>query len=419
MRESVTFIHAADLHLGAPFQGLSTDNETVGRALAEATYTAWKLIVDAAVARSVDFVVLAGDLYDAADPSLRSQMALRAEAERLHAAGIPLLLVRGNHDPLGGWSAGLALPDSVHQFPSGRVERVEVVADDGFVCAVYGRSFQKAAETSDFTPGYVRDERDTVAVGLLHANVGNNPDHDPYAPCTLPALCACGMDYWALGHIHKHQVLSSEPHVVYAGSPQGLNPKETGAHGFCIVTADGSGVTGFEHISVSPVSWAQATVDVTGIQALDELEATVTGLLEDMRATAGGPVAARLTLTGRTAVHSQLSRPGVLADIVASIRAEQAAASPWVWLDRLTDRTAPPLDLAALAASPDFAGEVVRIADEIASDEARLRAMIDEVEGPIAEKLAGFSAEFDVADLLQAARDRALDLLVTEGGDGR
>ncbi len=416
MRESVTFIHAADLHLDAPFAGLSTDNELVGRDLAEATYVALGRIVDLALERDVDFVVIAGDLYDAGDPSLRSQLGLRAEAQRLDDAGIPLLIVRGNHDPLGGWSAGLVMPDSAHTFPAHEVGRFEVVREDGFVCAVYGRSFQTSAETSDFSPGYVRDPHDTVAVGLLHANVGSNPDHAPYAPCTLASLTASRMDYWALGHIHKHAVLSTGPHVVYAGSPQGLNPKETGAHGCCVVTAARGGVVGFEHVELAPITWAALEIDVSGVEFIDDVERLINAELEAARTSAQDRVVARVRVAGRARVRADLARPGVARQLTEAIRAEQVSRTPWVWLDRLSDATMAPIDVAALADAPEFSGEIVRVAAELGADAAALDALLAELSGPVREKLPEFEPARPAAEILEVARDRALDLLIGEDG---
>lgn len=418
MRESVTFIHAADLHLGAPFSGLSTDNAFVGGELAEATYRVFGAVVDEAIARAVDFVALAGDLYDAKDPSLRSQLALRREAQRLAEAGIPLLIVRGNHDPLGGWSAGLAMPENVVVFGSRDVGREVVVDEDGFVCAVYGRSYERSAETSDFSPGYVRDPADTVAVGLLHANVGNNPDYDPYAPCTLSDLTVRGMDYWALGHIHKHEVLSTDPHVVYAGSPQGLNPKETGDHGCCVVTLGRRGVASFEHLDLAAVSWAAVDVDVDGVSDLDEVERRARESLEGVREAAGRPGVVRMRLVGRAPVHAQLMRPGVREDLRRELQRDYAAASPWVWLDRFDCATAPDLDVDAWLDSPEFAGEVARAAARLEADPEALAALVGEIVSPLAQKAGAVEPGIPALEALRAARDRALGELVADADGG-
>lgn len=419
MREHVTFIHAGDLHLGAPFVGLATDNAFVGSELADATYTAFGSIVAEAIAREVDFVVLAGDLYDAQDPSLRSQLVLRSEAQRLADAGIPMLIVRGNHDPLGGWSAGLEMPDTVKVFGSREVERHEVVIEDDFVCAVYGRSYQRSAETSDFSPGYARDSRDTVAVGLLHANVGNNTDYDPYAPCTLNDLCSRGMDYWALGHIHKHEVLSTEPYAVYAGSPQGLNPKETGAHGCCVVTLGRQGVVGFEHLDLAPVVWEALTVDVGDVEALDDVERAVRGALDEARVRSGRPAVVRARIVGRAPVHQELVRPGVRVDLMRMLQEEQMAGSPWAWIDRLDDATSPDVDVNAWLESPEFIGEVARAATRLEEDPAALQSMLDEIVAPVAQKLGTYQPGMSPDEALRAARDRALAELVGADGSGR
>jgi DNA repair exonuclease SbcCD nuclease subunit len=419
VRDRVKFIHAADLHLDAPFQGLGAEDERVGQELAEATYVAWTRIVDEAIRREVDFVLVAGDLYNAADRSLRSQMRVREQAQRLDEAGIGLFVVHGNHDPLDGWSAGLELPASAIVFQGGSTQRAVAVEDGDFVCAVYGRSFGTRAEGSDFSAGYRREPADTVAIGLLHANVGNNTDYDPYAPCTLEALRAAGMDYWALGHIHKHEVLSTQPYAVYAGSPQGLNPRETGAHGCCAVSISRSGDVSFEFVELAPLAWASVEVDAEGVESLDRLEALVSGHLDDARDAACRPVLARVRVRGRAPVHADLARPAVLRDLADGLRASQLAREPWVWLDRLVDSTAPTIDFEALAESPEFSGEVARIAAELAADPSALESLVADLAEPVAGKLSGYSPGLDAEALLGRARDRALDLLLREGGGSR
>lgn len=418
MRDRVTFVHAADLHLDAPFQGIAADDERVGRELAEATYGAWRRVVDLAIERAVDFVVVAGDAYNSADRSLRAQLRFREQAERLDAAGIPTFLVHGNHDPAGGWSVGLRLPASVRELSAREVERVEAVRDGEFVCAVYGRSFERAAETDNLAAGFRRAPGDTIAVGLLHANVGGRPDYDPYAPCTVDDLRAAGMDYWALGHVHKHEVLMTDPHAVYVGSPQGLNPKEIGPHGCCVVEIGRGGVSSFEHVELAPIAWAALELDATEADDVDAVEALITDACEELRAGNGVPVVARIALTGRTPAHASLARAGAAADLHESVRAREASGSPWVWIDRLDDRTSSPLDLAAIRAARDFAGEVVAVSDDLAAGPDR-SAFIAEVIEPLAGKVRDLDLPSDEDRLLEMARDRCLDALLSGGGEGR
>ncbi len=235
MSQGVRFVHAADLHLDAPFSGVSADDARVGAALADATFAAFDRVIDTCLERDAQFLVIAGDAYNAADSSLRAQLHFQAGMQRLADAGIDVFVVHGNHDPANGWSAGLPLPESVRVFPTDRVGRFEVEVAGEVVAAVYGRSFARAAELENFALGYARQPGDAVAVGVLHANIGSAAGYDPYAPASLDDLRAARMDYWALGHIHKQEILARDPWVVYPGSTQGLNPKETGAHGCMVV----------------------------------------------------------------------------------------------------------------------------------------------------------------------------------------
>ncbi len=216
MSRPVRFIHAADLHLDAPFGGVDAQDARVRDALAASTYRALDALVVAAVERSVDFVVIAGDVYNQAERRVRSQLAFAKAAAALEQAGIPVYVVHGNHDPSTGWSAGIAMPGT-------SACSLTTVSNGWSSAATASRS---ARSTAAFTAvrrdgesgeGLSAQSGDVVAIGVLHTNVGGRPGYDDYAPCTLDDLRAGGMDYWALGHIHKPEVLAEAPYAVYAG----------------------------------------------------------------------------------------------------------------------------------------------------------------------------------------------------------
>ena len=78
----------------------------------------------------------------------------------------------------------------------------------------------------------------------MHGTVGSSAgseNHNVTGPCSLTDLAEAAMDYWALGHIHKSQVLSEEPLVVYSGNPQGLHRKEIGPKGCYLVSVSHNG----------------------------------------------------------------------------------------------------------------------------------------------------------------------------------
>jgi DNA repair exonuclease SbcCD nuclease subunit len=417
VRDRVRFIHAADLHLDAPFTGLTSSSGRIGSALAEATYEAFRRIVDTAIAREVDFVVIAGDAYNSRDKSLRAQLRFREQMLRLAQENIEVFVVQGNHDPADGWSAGLPLPANVHVFPADRVGRAEVVRDGELIAAVYGRGFARRDTTENLALGYHREAADPVAIGVLHSNVGSNAEYETYAPSTIDDLRAGGMDYWALGHIHKQGVLAQNPWVVYAGSPQGINPKETGPHGCYVVEVSPGGTVALEHVEAAHVAWARVELDCSAANDLDSVRSLLTRECENLLARENRAVVARFSLTGRCAAHADLARPGVLSQLLDDVRAEQGAGDPWVWVDRIDDRTAAVLDLDAVRSGVDFAAEIVRVADELESDEAALRALLDEIAAPVATTLAGYEQGVEPRDTLQRARDVALDELL--GGEVR
>jgi len=414
--EPVTFIHAADLHLDAPFQGIDADDDRVRGALVDSTYVAFTRIVDACVARAVDFLIIAGDAFNSSDKSLRAQLRFRAEAQRLHAAGIPVYIVQGNHDPASGWSAGLELPPNVHYFATDRVERMEVRAADGeTLCALYGRGYATAATTSNLSRGFKREIGDETAIGILHANVGGQEGYAPYAPCTLDDLRAGGMDYWALGHIHKPLDVLDTPRVRYSGSPQGLNPKEEGAHGCWVVTMDHGEVVAEEFLDTAAVRWARIELDATDLADIDSIAAGVRAVCTAERENASGaPVIVRIDLIGRSAAHIDLARGTSHADLLDDVRQEELSGSPWVWIDRLRDRTTNTIDLDAIRESSDFAGDLVRIADVLAADQSARDAFLGEALEEI-DRAVGLEA-LDGATLIDQARDICLDRLLVEEG---
>ena len=417
MSQRVRFVHAADLHLDAPFAGVSADDRRIGSALADATYAAFERVIDTCIEREVHFLVIAGDAYNSAHTSLKAQLRFKVGMQRLAVAGIEAFIVHGNHDPASGYSAKLEMPETVHVFPTGKVTRFEVKRDDGVLAAVYGRSFAKSAELDNFAAGYVRGADDPFAVGVLHANVGGNADYDPYAPASLEELRSARMDYWALGHIHKQEFLSQDPWIVYPGSPQGLNPKETGPHGCLVVEVSAGGAVTVEHVETASVAWVQIDCDGSVAQNVDQLSALLRETCDQLREAASVPVIARITLSGRTEAHADLARSGALAALVDDVRCEQAAREPWLWLDRVRDHTSAAIDIEAVRAGGNFASELVRIADEFGADPVRLAALVDEIAAPLGVTLQGYSPGIAPDEALWAARDAALDLLLAKGGE--
>lgn len=413
---SVRFVHASDLHLDATFGGVDATDDKVAKALERSTLEALERVVQLCVDREVDFLILAGDLYNSSDHSLRAELAFQRAMRRLADAGIGAYVVRGNHDPADGWSAGLELPDSVVVFAADRVERREVIRDGELVCAVYGRSFPTRQVTENLALGFSREDGDPYAVAVLHANVGQRKGWDNYAPCSVDDLRAAGMDYWALGHIHVAGRVSDEPPAVYPGSTQGLDPTEQGPRGCYLVQLNEDGAIE-EFVETSSLRWRSLEIDTSELPGIDELRSALDTNCAEIREAGGGrPTVVRLELTGRSAIHALLSRPGVMNDLTADLRQEQLELDPWIWIDRLRDRTRPALDLDEILGEEGLRGDLARLARNLAADPVEADRVVEEVLAPVQFALA-VQPKLDLKgeEVVARALDLCLDLLSGEG----
>src|SRR3954454_23894101 len=210
------FVHAADLHLDTPFEGLARTSPEVAAALRDASLAAFDALVELTLREQAAFLVLAGDVYDGAERGVRAQLRFLRGLERLSAAGVQVLVAHGNHDPLAGWSAIRAWPAGVHVFSSEAVEAVPVERDGHVLATVHGISYATRDCPASLLPRFAGAAGEGLRVGVLHANVGGDPAHAAYSPCSVDQLRAAGLDYWALGHVHQRAVLcDGDPWVVY------------------------------------------------------------------------------------------------------------------------------------------------------------------------------------------------------------
>ncbi|HET9942464.1 MAG TPA: DNA repair exonuclease, partial [Terriglobia bacterium] len=211
--ESLRFIHAADLHLDSPFRGLANTSTKLRDELQAATLGAFARVVDHTIESNADFLVLAGDLYDSRDRSLRALVAFRRQMERLAERDISVYIVHGNHDPLNGWGSEFQLPPNVTTF-AGKPATEPVIRRGKEIARVTGISYARERVTENLAANMRPDSDAPFSVGLLHANVAGQIGHADYAPVTLEELITSGFDYWALGHVHTRSVLAVDPATV-------------------------------------------------------------------------------------------------------------------------------------------------------------------------------------------------------------
>lgn len=234
--KQVKFIHAADLHLDSPFKGMEMNvAQSVWERMKQSTFESFERIVDKAIQERVDFVLLAGDLYDAETRSLRAQVFVREQMKRLSQYDIPVFIIHGNHDHLGGSWAAIEFPENVHVFTEPYVEEKSFYKNGELLASIYGFSYLQQAVTDNMTAQYTKMSDAPFHIGMLHGSVEGDAEHNRYAPFQIRELKEKQFDYWALGHIHKREILSEEPYIIYPGNIQGRHRKETGEKGAYLI----------------------------------------------------------------------------------------------------------------------------------------------------------------------------------------
>lgn len=341
------FIHAADPHLDSPLQGLELHEGAPVGVLRGATRRAFENLVNLALEESVNFIVIAGDLYDGDWKDYSTGLFFRGQMIRLQNQGIPVYLIAGNHDAASVITKKLSLPENVHVFSTRTTESLEVA---GHPVTIHGRGFPNRAVPENLASEYPMAVSGRFNLGLLHTSLTGRPGHDTYAPCSVSELREKGYDYWALGHIHQPEVIHTDPWIVFAGNCQGRHIKETGARGCRLVTVGHSlQVESAEWRSLDVVRWEELHVDLSGVAT----EADVTRLVGDamrkaVTAAEGRLVAARIILSGTTPLHGSLHRNDDhwSAQFLANAQDQGAEV---LWIEHVKVATSPVYDIAQLA----------------------------------------------------------------------
>ncbi|WP_435921656.1 metallophosphoesterase family protein [Paenibacillus sp. DYY-L-2] len=436
---SFRFIHAADLHLDTPFTGMSGLPDRLRRHLQESTFAALGDMVELAVSEDADFVVISGDVYDASDSSLRAQLRLKEAWDKLAHHGIPVYIIHGNHDPLSSSRLRLAYPPNVTVFGGSRPESVTALRrrDGQPVAVVSGISYPTASVT-DNTALMFRREADSALyhIALLHANVDGQEGHDAYSPCSLKDLKDSGFDYWALGHIHKRQVLSESPWVVYPGNIQGRNPKETGPKGCYVVDVSDQGEALLAFRELDHVRWIELDVMIEDLTTEEAWKERVEEKLEEIREGLEGKTGiARMTFVGRGPLHPMLQNGRECADLLTELQRRETlriegdsspALKSVVWPAGFKVKTGMDIDRSRLAGEDSFLGELLRLGDRTALVPGQVDDLVETALAPLLEhrilrahvKSLGPGERLE---LLQRAQELAASLLMEEefkGGSG-
>jgi DNA repair exonuclease SbcCD nuclease subunit len=415
------FVHAADLHLDSPFKGLSGREPKVAEFLRKAAFLSFDNLVSLCIQNRADFLVIAGDIFDQPDRSLKAQLEFRGGIERLGAHKIRVFAVFGNHDPLSGRQSPVDWPENVHFFGHDDVEDVTVEVSGEAIASVSGISYREPAERRNLAKRFKRRRQGLFNIGILHSNAGGEKGYEPYAPCDLSDLVNAGMDYWALGHVHERKILCKNPHVVYPGNIQGRSIREQGERGCFLVSVDPSGRVSLDFRPLDAARWASTDVDIGPFNSIDQLEAALFSAIEALSKKAGQrPVVCRISLTGRGPMYGELRRNGVVNDLLDHTRENFISKDPFVWVEGLSIDCAPEIDLERRRQVDDFTGFMLRKADELRGSKEAQAVLLDDVlkdlfsNYRVRRAIGGLTPD-ELEEMLKEAELLCLDML--EGRD--
>lgn len=412
----IRFIHTADIHLDSPLKGLEAHEDAPVDEIRGATRRAFDNLIELAVEEEVDFVLIAGDLYDGDWKDYNTGLFFVDRMGRLDRAGIRVFIISGNHDAVSRITRTMPLPDNVTLLAARKPQTV-LLGDLGV--AIHGQSYPSRAVTENLVAQYPRQDSNYFNIGLLHTALTGRAGHEPYAPCIVDDLLAKGYDYWALGHIHRREVVSADPLIVFPGNLQGRHIRETGGKGATLVTIEDGHVTAAEHRELDVLRWAVCRVDLAECETGEAVYERVRSAMEKEQSAADGrTMALRLHLQGSCPLHAELhSRAAQWVEEFRGIAAGLGA----VWLEQVKFKTTRKTSLAEIVGEDtplagllqaveglDFgAAELIGLVPDLASLKTKLPAELLDADSLLESRpeqlaeLRGTVKEFLIARLIR------------------
>lgn len=356
----IRFLHTADIHLDSPLRALEQYEGAPVEELRLATRKAFGNVIDTALEEKVQFVLISGDLYDGDLRDWQSALFFSAQMNRLDRAGIRAFLIAGNHDAQNVMTRRLPLPGNVRMFSA---QGPETVLLEDLGVAIHGQSFETQHVAADIASGYPDPIPGLFNIGMLHTSADGRPDHDCYAPCSPLSLRGKGYDYWALGHVHRREILSENPHIVFPGNPQGRDIGEPGAKGCCIVEVSAGRRVDVRFAATDVWRWFTCELEAETSEP-EDIGRSFEKALQPLRVEAEGRhLAVRVRLRTTPVIWARLGR--ALRPVLQN--AALNAGGGQIWLERVVHEFVAEPTAAETAGGP--LGEVAAVIRALRGDE--------------------------------------------------
>jgi DNA repair protein SbcD/Mre11 len=337
------FIHTADIHLDSPLHRLEVYEGAPVDDIRQASRRAFENLIDLALGEAVDFVLIAGDLFDGNWKDYNTGLYFISQVRRLAEADIAVYIVAGNHDAAGQMTRSLPYPSNVHVFSAARPETRIL---EHLKVAIHGQSYATSAVTDNLALYYPDPLANHVNIGLLHTSLTGRQGHENYAPCTLDDLINKGYDYWALGHVHQGERVAGAPPVIFPGCIQGRHIRESGAKGCVLVSMEAGEAPEIIRHDLDVIRWEHVAVELSGVTTIDECLARFRkAFVASIERHDPIPVIARVRFVGETDLHTRIAAD--VEYIKQSLRsAALTAFGERAWIEKVIVATRQPVSRA-------------------------------------------------------------------------
>ncbi|MCQ2086277.1 MAG: DNA repair exonuclease [archaeon] len=385
MHGTFKFIHCADLHLGSSFHGLSESDEDLGKRLRESMFEALDNIVAIAREEDVDFVIFSGDIFDDTEETLLTRSRFVSAIKKIDKN---CYICYGNHDDRRKWEKSLPLPKNAFVF-SKTVEEYTFSKNDADVARIIGASFSN--QTTEDLIADIAGAKDIFNIGVFHCNLDSYSQDDVYAPCKKDSLLKKGIDYWALGHIHKRRIVSERPYIVYPGNTQGKKITELGIKGCYVVTVTDGSVSSIDFHRTGNFAFEDVVIDITDKNNfLDAIDVCCSNLDDKS--------ILKITISGRGVLDNELRTDGE--DSVKKTIEERTGHT----VASLSFSSMPDIDLDLREKTGDFLSEVIKCGKKLSG--VSRDSLLDKI---CSTKLSkSIKSEFEIFD------DKQLKKMITD-----
>ncbi|CAB1056938.1 DNA repair exonuclease family protein YhaO [Olavius sp. associated proteobacterium Delta 1] len=414
------FLHTADIHLDSPLKGLEVHDDAPVDEIRGATRRAFENLVEMAIEEKIDFILIAGDLYDGDWKDYNTGLFFVRQMGRLHKAGIKVFIVSGNHDAASQTTKTMPLPDNVTLFSPRKPQSVKL---DDIGVMIHGRSYSSRAVTENLASSYRQHDSNFFNIGLLHTSLTGREGHEDYAPCTIDDLKSKGYDYWALGHVHQREVVAEDPWVLFPGNLQGRHIKETGAKGATLVTVEDGRITEVEARELDVLRWTVCLAELSECETKEAIyERVRTAMEKEIAIVDGQTLALRLQLAGSCPLHAELHARSV--QWTEEFRGIAAGLGD-VWLEKVKFRTNRKTSLAQIVGEDTALSGLLQAVESLEFDGDALTTWVPDLAN-LKTKLPAELLDVDsllavqpehLSELRDAVKELLIAKLIQHGGE--